>query len=191
MLGSHHCHPIWDVSYQPRKKPFPRAACVQSPQLCPTLCATPWTVARQAPLSTAFSKQEYWTGLPFSPPGYLSNSGIELASPVSPALQADSSPTEPPFLKPLPHPLTPTNPPSVSLDLPFRDISYKRNLKIGGPLWKWRTLKEALTLQKQNKRILPPSLCKTMWRQPHFLVVTSSQWSAGRRRSLMWAFEMA
>ena len=81
-----------------------------------------------------FSKQEYWTGLPFSPPGDLPNPGIELASPVSPALQADSLPTAPPLLEPLPHPLTPTNPPSVSLDLPFRDISYKRNLKIRGPL---------------------------------------------------------
>ena len=174
----------------PERNP-PHGLHVFSRLSCVWLFATPWTVARQAPLSIAFSKQEYWTGLPFSPPGDLPNPGIEPATPVSPALQADSYPTEPPFLKPLPHPLTPTNPPSVSLDLPFRDISYKRNLKIGGPLWKWHTLKEALTLQKQNNRILPTSLRKTMWRQPHFLVVTSSQWSAGRRRSLMWAFEMA
>ena len=57
---------------------------------CPTL-ATPWTVARQAPLSMGFSKQEYWSGLPFPSPGDLPNPGIE---PRSPALQADSLPTE-------------------------------------------------------------------------------------------------
>ena len=56
----------------------------------PTL-GTPWTVARQAPLSTGFSKQEYWSGLPFPSPGYLPNSGTE---PGSPALQADSLLTE-------------------------------------------------------------------------------------------------
>ena len=57
---------------------------------CPTL-ATLWTVARQAPLPMGFSKQEYWSGLPFPSPGELSDPGIE---PGSPALQADSLPTE-------------------------------------------------------------------------------------------------
>ena len=38
---------------------------------CAQLLATPWTVARQAPLSMAFSRQEYWGGLPFPPPGDL------------------------------------------------------------------------------------------------------------------------
>ena len=56
---------------------------------CPTL-ATPWTVACQAPLSMRFSRQEYWTGLPFPSPGDLPDPGIE---PRSPALQADSFPT--------------------------------------------------------------------------------------------------
>ena len=55
------------------------------------LFATPWTVAHQAPLSMGFSRQEYWSGLPFPSPGDLPNPGIELGSP---ALQADSSPTE-------------------------------------------------------------------------------------------------
>ena len=41
---------------------------------------TPWTVACQAPLSMGL--QEYWTGLPFPPPGNLSDPGIELASPA-------------------------------------------------------------------------------------------------------------
>ena len=49
--------------------------------------ATPWTVACQAPLSMGFSRQEYWSGLPFPSPGDLPNPGIK---PGSPALQADS-----------------------------------------------------------------------------------------------------
>ena len=59
---------------------------------CPAL-TTPWTVARQAPLSMAFPKQESWSGLPFPSPGDLPDPGIE---PGSPASQADSLPTEPP-----------------------------------------------------------------------------------------------
>ena len=55
--------------------------------------ATPWTVAHQAPLSIGFSRQEYWSGLPFPSPGDLPNPGIE---PRSLTLQADSSPFEPP-----------------------------------------------------------------------------------------------
>ena len=46
------------------------------------LFATPWTVAHQAPLSMGFSRQEYWSGLPFPPPGDLPNPGIKPASPV-------------------------------------------------------------------------------------------------------------
>ena len=57
---------------------------------CPTLAA-PWTVACQAPLSMRFSRQEYWSGLPFPSPGDLPDPGIE---PRSPELQADSFPTE-------------------------------------------------------------------------------------------------
>ena len=55
-------------------------------QLCLTL-ATPWTVARQAPLSMGFSRQEYWSGVPFPPPGDLPDPGIK---PRSPALQVGS-----------------------------------------------------------------------------------------------------
>jgi len=47
---------------------------------------TPWTVAHQAPLSMKFSRQEYWSGLPFACPGNLPDSGIEPESPASPAL---------------------------------------------------------------------------------------------------------
>ena len=57
---------------------------------------TPWTVAPQAPLSMGFFRLKYWSGLSFPPPGELPYPGIEPASPVSPALQADSLPTEPP-----------------------------------------------------------------------------------------------
>ena len=57
------------------------------------LFVTPWTVAYQAPLSVGFSRQEYWSGLPFSSPGDLPNPGIK---PRSPALQADALPSEPP-----------------------------------------------------------------------------------------------
>ena len=58
---------------------------------CLVPLATPWTVARQAPRSLGFSRQEYWSGLPFPSPGDLPDSGIK---PGSPALQADSLPTE-------------------------------------------------------------------------------------------------
>ena len=50
------------------------------------LFATPWTVTYQAPLSTEFSRQEYWSGLPFPPPGDLPDPGIKPTSLVSPAL---------------------------------------------------------------------------------------------------------
>ena len=45
-------------------------------QGCPTLC-DPWTAGHQAPLSMEFSRQEYWSGLPFSPPGDLLDPGIQ------------------------------------------------------------------------------------------------------------------
>ena len=53
----------------------------------------PWFVARQAPLSVELSRQESWSGLPFSSPGDLPDPRIELRSPT---LQADSLPSEPP-----------------------------------------------------------------------------------------------
>ena len=55
-----------------------------------------WAVACQAPLSKGFSRQVYWSGLPWPAPVYLSDSGIKPASHVSPTLQADSLSTEPP-----------------------------------------------------------------------------------------------
>ena len=55
------------------------------------LFAIPWTVAYQAPPSMGFSRQEYWSGLPFPSPGDLPSPGIK---PRSPSLQADALPSE-------------------------------------------------------------------------------------------------
>ena len=63
----------------------------KSLQLCLTFCdPMDGTIICQTPLSMGFSRQEYWSGLPCTPPGYLPNPGIKLASPASPALQEDS-----------------------------------------------------------------------------------------------------
>jgi len=52
------------------------------------LFVTPWTVAHQVPLSMEFSKQEYWSELPFPPPGDLPDPGIEPTSPAAPTLRS-------------------------------------------------------------------------------------------------------
>ena len=57
--------------------------------------AASWTVARQAPLSMRFFRQEYWSGLPFPSSGDLPDPQIWPVSPASPLLQRDSSPAEP------------------------------------------------------------------------------------------------
>ena len=57
------------------------------------LFVTLWTVACQAPLFMGFSRQQYWSGLPYPPPGDLPDPGIE---PGSPALKADALTSEPP-----------------------------------------------------------------------------------------------
>ena len=63
-------------------------------QSCLTLC-NPMDLALQAPLSMGFSRQEYWSGCPFLPPGDLPDPGIK---PRSPSLQADALLPEPPVL---------------------------------------------------------------------------------------------
>ena len=60
------------------------------------LFETPWTVARQAPLSLGFCRQDYWSGLPFLSPGDLPYPGTDPASPVSPALAGGFFTAEPP-----------------------------------------------------------------------------------------------
>ena len=63
------------------------------PALAGRFLTTGGVIARQAPLSMGFPRQEYWSGLPFPSPGDLPDPGIE---PVAPALQVDSLPSEPP-----------------------------------------------------------------------------------------------
>ena len=58
--------------------------------------STRWTVAHQAPLSLGFSRQEYWSAVPFLPPGHLPDPGIELESLASPARAAGLFTIEPP-----------------------------------------------------------------------------------------------
>ena len=66
---------------------FSKAACVRAKSVqCVWLFAKLWTVAHQAPLSMTFSRQEYWSGLPFPPLGGLPGPGTEPSSLVSPAL---------------------------------------------------------------------------------------------------------
>ena len=66
--------------------PYCMHACVLSRFSRVRLFVTPWTVARQAPLSMGFSRQECWSGLPCSPPGHLPDPGIEPSSLMSPAM---------------------------------------------------------------------------------------------------------
>ena len=63
---------------------------------CIQLFATPWTVTLQAPLSMAFSRQEYWSGLPFSTPWDLPDPGINPKSLASPVLAGRFFTTVPP-----------------------------------------------------------------------------------------------
>ena len=81
----------WRIPWQSRE-------CVYQPLSCVWLFETPWTVAHQASPSMGFSRQEYWSGLPFPFSGDLPNPGIESGSP---ALQADSLPSNPPGKPPL------------------------------------------------------------------------------------------
>ena len=59
------------------------------------LFVTPWAKVHQAPLSIGFFQPEYWSGLPFSPPGDLPDPGIEPASPVCPTVAGRLFSTEP------------------------------------------------------------------------------------------------
>ena len=80
-----HSIPLWQIFQDSCKRK-------ESESVSPVrLFVTPWTVARQPPLSMGFSRQEYCSGLPFPSPGDLPNPGIE---PGSPAFQAESLPSE-------------------------------------------------------------------------------------------------
>ena len=67
------------------------------------LCVTPWTVARQVPLSMEFSSQEYWSGQPFPTPGDLPDPGIKPTCLVAPALADGLFTTAPPEKHPPPN----------------------------------------------------------------------------------------
>ena len=58
--------------------------------------AIPWTTTHQAPLFMEFSRQEYWSGFPFPPPGDLPEPGLKSTSPESPALADGFFTTVPP-----------------------------------------------------------------------------------------------
>ena len=94
----------WSFSWPTLSRPSGVVRCIKScwPTVCEVkvkslsrvrLFAPTWTVAHQAPLSMGFSRQEYWSELPFPSPGDLPNPGIK---PGSPMLQADALRSEPP-----------------------------------------------------------------------------------------------
>ena len=101
-VPNHYCHyPVFSWRCYLNWGLWPFQWIIQSLGLSTYLClslsrvwlfAIPWTVACQAPLSMGFSSQDYWNGLPFRSSGDPPNPGIE---PGSPALQADSLPSEP------------------------------------------------------------------------------------------------
>ena len=70
-------------------------SCVLSRSVMSDSFVTLWTVAHQAPLSMEFPRQEYCSGLSFPSPGDIPHPGVKHESPVSPALQLDSLPSEP------------------------------------------------------------------------------------------------
>ena len=94
--GIEHTSALWadslPLSHLGSPQPRYMRVCVLSCFHHVRLVATLWTIAHQAALSMGFPRQEYWSGLPYSPPGDLPDPGIEPANPATPALQADSLP---------------------------------------------------------------------------------------------------
>ena len=93
-LSSAHKTGKGQFSFQSQRKAMPKNVQVKVKLLSRLqLFATPWTVDYQARPSMGFSRQEYWSGLPFPSPGDLPDPGIE---PRSPTLTADALTSEPP-----------------------------------------------------------------------------------------------
>ena len=97
-LSSGHRTGKGQFSFQSQRKAMPKNAQVKVKVKVKLLShirlfATLWTKAHQAPPSLGFSRQEYWSELPFPSPGELPDSGIE---PMPPALQVDALTSEPP-----------------------------------------------------------------------------------------------
>ena len=125
------------------------------------LFATPWTVAHQAPPSMGFSRQEYWSGLPFPSPGDLPNPGIE---PRSPTLQADALTSAPPG-KPVGEPvwkLKSRNPGSIS----FQNVE---NSIPGPPGMHWPLCTE-VTLPCSDSTVTRPPMGRYFSVTGHVLV---------------------
>ena len=102
---------------------------------------TPWTVACQSPLFMGFSRQEYWSGLPFYSPGYLPNPGID---PGSPELKADflplshwGSPGQPHIKLTAALPAEPLTRPSVSAEPSAIPLSRKELKELGVSQLSW------------------------------------------------------
>ena len=108
-LSSGHRTGKGQLSFQSKRRAMPKNVQITA-QLCSFhtlasssrvlshiwLFATLWTIAHQTPLFVEFSRQEYWSGLPFSSPGDLLDPGIEPVSPASPALAGEFFTTAPP-----------------------------------------------------------------------------------------------
>ena len=109
---------------------------------CVRLFATLWTVTLQAPLSMAFSRQEYWSGLPCTLPGNLCDLGIEPVSPESPALQKDSLPSEPPGSLQI----WTTMPTPQFTNTSFLEAR-EHNRRMQNSIWRWRS-----SIQGQDER---------------------------------------
>ena len=91
MKANHICLYIHNLRIHTRMCPYPMpipiSTCVRAgTPSCAWLSVAPWTIACQALLSMGFSRQEYWSGLPFSSPGDLPDPGIKRESLASPAL---------------------------------------------------------------------------------------------------------
>ena len=89
----------WEAKITPRvlqSFTFILHACVVNCLCVVWLFETPWTIAHQAPLSMGFTRQEYWSGLPFPSSGDLPNAGIKCKPPMSPALAGRFFTTEQP-----------------------------------------------------------------------------------------------
>ena len=101
------CHPLesfGDIHHAARQlkslRKFYRKISLLSMFSCSVMFnsfATPWTAACQPPLSMRFSRQEYWSGLPFPSPGHLPNWGIEPTSFMSPAFAGRFFTAAPPW----------------------------------------------------------------------------------------------
>ena len=132
---------------------------------------TPCTVIYKALLSIGFSCKEYWNGFPCFPPGNLPDPGIEPTSPVSPAVQADSSITEPPgkpsasvFWKNIQSwfPLGQTGLvilQSKGLSKVFSSTTIQRHQFCGGPPYLWSQLSYPYVATGKNHTFDSTDLC--------------------------------